>query len=220
MTAALTTIGGPDSDDALTAHAKLYAGASTPLSAVEIAREPTCHSYPWGSIKPLEFAPSTLAEARKLYGPDLVIQAPSVEAVKAPVVQPERKPVVVSTDSPMEFLEALANGTSLEEMTRLLDDAFAGSEPLTDPVDVDDDLSPVQRPDLVDRLREEMKALSEPPATWDDLVLTLMRQTHIAANVIDQVLSTPMGMTAISQAGFFHLHPGAYPDAPPVPEAR
>lgn len=200
-------------EDPLTSHAKLYAGANTPLSARELSVDPTCHGHPWGSTKPLEFAPTTLAEARKAYGEDLAIQ-PVATVAETPA--PERA-ATRDVDDPMAFLEALAAGVDVKD---LLGPAFLSADPLTDPVDVDIDTSPAQRPDLVDRLRDEMKALTEPPKTWADLVLTLTRQTHIASDVIDQALSTPMGMTAISQVNFFHLHPGAYPDKELEPRAE
>lgn len=217
MTAVL---GSTEEFDALTAHAKLYAGASTPLAAVEMSLDPSCHDQPWGSIAPLTFAPTTLAEAREAVADGVSFDG--AEALKAtPVVTkltPLRELPQEAMEDPAAFLadlgidpddydaplsdpEEVEFQSNMSTVSALLDQARLESERT----------EPAERPDMIDRLRDAMLALEQPPETWTDLVLALTRQTAIASDVIDQALSTPMGMTAISQAKFFHLHPGAYP---------
>ena len=130
---------------------------------------------------------------------------------------------------PMVALERLANGEDPDVVLgRPADvDASAGAElqdlvelPDVDPFECppgeDHRGEPIHRPALLDNVRDILLRLAEPPKDWQTMILMLMRETRHDAGFLDDMMSTPMGMTVISQAKLFHLHPGAMPEIKPV----
>lgn len=184
--------------EALAVHLALYGNASTPLARVENSMA-VCEPHAWLSHEPLKFAPLTIAEAIEQYGDDL--------AVAAPAAQRQVAPAAAKDDfDPMAALEALANGASPLDILGI-------DEPLS--LDAQHE-EPIEQPALLDRARDALMGMSPQPRTWADLVLGLMRELRMDAAVIDDLMSGPMGMTVISQAGLLHLHPGEMPEMAPV----
>ena len=144
------------------------------------------------------------------------------------VVQPA--PDADAVDDPMSVLEELADGADPAEVFARRGIEAPDAEgmvpqgelqelielPVVDEEQSDESERPLHQPQLLDRARDVLLR-STPPATWTDLVLLLMRELRVDAGHIDQVMSTPMGMTVISQCNLFHLHPGAMPEVKAVP---
>lgn len=129
---------------------------------------------------------------------------------------------------PMDALDRLANGEDPADVfgppsPGIIEDA-AESElkdleelPLDGPLAEPPEAEPLHRPALLDQVRDVLLRLEAPPQTWQDLILMLMRETRHDAAFLDDLMSTPMGMTVVSQAKLFHLHPGAMPEIKAVP---
>lgn len=218
-------------------HAELYGDAATPLRRVEEAQievldadethEPL-EDHPWMPTEPMQFGPLTLTEAVEQYGEDLVVKRAPVRAREQAVVQPA--PDADAVDDPMSVLEELADGADPAEVFARRGIEAPDAEgmvpqgelqelielPVVDEEQSDESERPLHQPQLLDRARDVLLR-STPPATWTDLVLLLMRELRVDAGHIDQVMSTPMGMTVISQCNLFHLHPGAMPEVKAVP---
>jgi hypothetical protein len=225
-------------------HAELYGDASTPLHRVELAEmevlngdgtghEKLSAEHPWLSDWPMRFGPLTLNEAIEQLGPDLTVKGAPVRQREpaqrpAPDLTPVTEPALPEHDGeshhfdPLDALERLANGEDPAIVLGIGDAGFdtsAGTE-LKDLIEVPpaaENDEPVHRPALLDRVRDILGRLDVPPQTWQDLILMLMRETQHDASYLDNLMSTPMGMTVISQAKLFHLHPGAMPEIKAVP---
>jgi hypothetical protein len=201
---------------ALTTHHTCYEDAATPLARVErehidaIGVE-TALDHPWLSDDPVEFGPLTIAEAAKVYGADEVVVAPP------PVVSPVAPTAQSDDGHPDTVLSRLAAG---EDPDKVFADISVPDEPLLDLAEVVDgdgaETEPLHRPELLDRVRDVLTRLQTAPTSWQDLMLLLMRDLHMDAGYLDAVMSTPMGMTVISQANLFHLHPGSHPEVRPA----
>jgi hypothetical protein len=209
------------------------------LTALADTGDVTLLNHPWLSKKPLQFGPLTLTEAIEQYGPDLVVK-PVAARPRAPVVVPaDPEGGVAPADlddlagvaasigkagafDPMAALERLANGEDPEavlgELAALGQAGVDGSsEPLQDLVELPlEDDRPLERPALLDRIRDILLRLPEPPKDWQSMILMLMRETRTDASYLDEMMSAPMGMTVVSQANLFHLHPGAMPEVKAV----
>lgn len=197
---------------ALAVHSDLYGIAATPLVRVEdvavhAARDTSgtrdpYPEHPWLAKEPLKFAPLTITEAIEMYGEDLAVRVPVPVASDQPAATKKRS--LEDDFDPMEALNALANGGSTEDILGIKDpaifDSGGGDSEGTD--------EPVHRPELLDRIRDALVKMPQ-AASWKELILGLMREMRMDASVLDDVLSTPMGMTVISQAGLLHLHPGS-----------
>jgi hypothetical protein len=216
--------------DAVTAHVTTYGDAATPLTRVEESDPefPAFSTHPWLAKEPMQFGPLTLTEAIEQYGADIVVKkapAPPKEAPRAfdPATSPGMTDLMVDPENPdgfdpMAALEALANG---EDPAKVLG-RYEGQtgEPLhklEDLIELQPDAEPTNQPALLDRIRDILLRLDAPPQTWKDLILMLMREVRHDAGFLDDLMSTPMGMTVISQAKLFHLHPGAMPEVKPYP---
>lgn len=204
MAAALLYQQGDYYDDgAVQVHASVYGPASaTPLTRVErsLVMATGLESrldHPWLDASPMEFGPLTLTEAVEKYGPDLRVDAP-VQGHAAPVSAGEEAVTPTESGLPEDLGgDEVPDFKELEEL----------------PIE---DAPPIEQPALLDRFRDILLKAS-PPQTWHELVLLLHRETLVDAGHVDQVMSTPMGMTVISQAKLFHLHPGSAPQVKFVP---
>ncbi len=218
---------------AIALHADTYGHSATPLTRLEdavVSEEEYARfkDHTWLDKEPMLFGPLTLTEAIEQYGEDLVVKRAPVrarEAAPAPAREPTRdEPLDESTES---ILDELASGEDpdvvfarhnlptepdLQDPIELPLDG--GDAPLDTPTGESD--QPIHQPQLLDRARDVLLR-STAPKTWPDLVLLLMRELRVDAAHIDEVMSTPMGMTVVSQCNLFHLHPGALPEVKAVP---
>jgi hypothetical protein len=188
---------GTDDADPLVAHFSLYQDASTPLTRCEdrfvVAGE---DRHPFIGREPMRFAPLTLTEAAEQYGPDLTVNPPNIVAQTSP--QDSNSPKAApdtTTESFDEFLDRLAAGVTIQPLEEI----------------AAQDTTPT-RPDVIDRARDVLLSLTSKPPTWQEMILLLMRELRMDAGFLDELMSSPMGMTAISQAGLLHLHPGEMPE--------
>lgn len=192
-------------------HASLYAGGETPLSRIESQLSGESVKYhPYLGVEPLEFGPLTLTEAIEKYGPDLTVDAPRASSKRA----------AGQIDDPMGVLDAFRNGEDPEAVFAELEKAGADTNQAVlaelaelaqaglDAASEDD--QPLERPDLLDRIREILLK-AQPAKNWPELILMVQRELvpPIDAGYLDIMLSSPMGMTVLSQCKLFHLHPGA-----------
>lgn len=186
---------GTDDADPLVAHFGLYQDASTPLTRCEdrfmVAGE---DRHPFIGREPMRFAPLTLTEAAEQYGPDLTVNPPNIVAPVGPQEDSSPKAAPATTESFDEFLDRLVAGANIHPLEEI---ATQDTPPL--------------RPDVVDRARDVLLSHTSKPSTWQEMILLLMRELRMDAGFLDDLMSSPMGMTAISQAGLLHLHPGEMP---------
>lgn len=209
---------GSDDMPALGLHAMLYGGGhATPLRRVELmvaARradvDPTFDpNHPWLNDTPLKFGPLTLNEAIEQYGADLVVKP----AVRERASTDERSNDEIYVDNPRNARDL--DEAAREESTGLLQDPIEMPIGLDQPAD-----EPIERPELLDRIRDHLLTVPSPPQTWPDLILSVQRAMHLDAGYIDQMLSSPMGMTVLSQVKLFHLHPGSMATVKFMPTLR
>jgi hypothetical protein len=200
-------------------------------------------NHPWLHKEPMQYGPLTLTEAIEQYGPDLVVkpapvrrrEAPAPVAVPFdPATSPGMTDLMVTPESvpdyepdrkfdPMVALDRLANGEDPEAVLgelAALGQAGVDVSPaaLQDLIEVrPDEDRPLERPALLDRIRDILLRLDAPPKDWQSMILMLMRETRHDAAYLDELMSAPMGMTVVSQANLFHLHPGAMPEVRSIP---
>jgi hypothetical protein len=218
--------------DAVTAHATTYGDAATPLTRVEESdpEYPTFHTHPWLSKDPMRFGPLTLTEAHEQLGPDLGVKGaparprePAAPKPFDPATAPGMTDMMAIPDQddgfdPMAALDRLANGEDPEAVLgELAALGQAGVDvQLQDLIELQPDAEPLHRPALLDNVRDILLRLDAPPQDWQSMILMLMRETRHDAGYLDNLMSTPMGMTVVSQAKLFHLHPGAMPEVKPA----
>lgn len=215
VVAALAASHGEPLDElpALVAHAAFYAGAATPLVRVEDAKfraalkmrgfdfDNPAADDPWLDASPLPFAPQTLAEATKLYGPELE-PAP---ARRAP--QQER---VGDTDAARDFaamvekdIEMRVDDATRRELDRLGVD-------LPDSASADHLMSRDASPAFLDRVRDELQNMLNggwKPTGWQDLIMSLHLRMQVDAAALDLQLSGDIGRTVLAQVGLFDIAP-------------
>lgn len=201
---------------ALGVHAAIYGGGhATPLRRVEkmLAEQRTDPAFDpnhqWLNDAPLRFGPLTLNEAIEQYGADLVVKP----AVRERASTDERSNDEIYVDNPRNARDL--DEAAREESTGLLQDPIEMPIGLDQPAD-----EPIERPELLDRIRDHLLTVPSPPQTWPDLILSVQRAMHLDAGYIDQMLSSPMGMTVLSQVKLFHLHPGSMATVKFMPTLR
>lgn len=234
MVTALFNADSPNRDP-IELHGEMYHGLHTPLSRAEaglVQSEQSFMGHEWLHREPLQLGPLTLNEAIEQYGPDLVVKraperprAPATiseqvsDEIEKEVLVPLTKKALDPNAEAERLLERLANGEDPESVfgplppERPLEDLIEAKP--DEPIDPAHD-EPLHRPELLDRIRDVLVSVKQKPATWQDMILMLMRELRMDASYLDDILSTPMGMTVISQAELFHLHPGAKPEIRPV----
>ncbi len=215
MAAGLLAMDGSENFEALGCHAALYQTHQTPLVRAEKSRvrdllnDPGYDGYskscgklseehPWLDPDPLLFGPSTLTEALEAYGPDLTVgPMPRRERVRASTVPNE--PV---TDNLPDESNFVLDEHQMSDFLRELEVPEPSDDPEQD--------QPLERPELLDRIRDILLA-AEPANTWVELIHLVQRELlpPIDAGYLDMMLSSPMGMTVLSQCKLFHLHPGS-----------
>lgn len=189
---------------ALDLHHEVYGRADTPLRAVEKAR--------WGQDEtsgvfeevPMEFAPLTLTEAKRLY---------AGKPTTAAELQTPVRNLPITEPPPPE-----AEGD--EELLASIE----GHRPESDR-DANEHLYEVSSPDFLDRVRDELSAVQSSGmkfSDWSDLIYHLHMVLGIDAGALDLQLSTHEGRAVLDQAGFFDFPPpgesfdmARFLDAPP-----
>lgn len=180
-------------------HAHIYGSSDTPLSAAEAewieklgfrgpGFERACG--PWLDPESMRFAPATEEE---------LAPETALEAMREFRALDDGSPLAPRADEPIETAPERAPATDDVEIGRLLTEATDAQE----------------RPDLLDRVRDALIGLKRDgfePTGWSDMLMKLHLTMHVDAGFLDLQLSTPMGMTVLSQAGYTHLHPGAQID--------
>lgn len=194
--------------DALSLHFGVYGTADTPLSKVEAAfagNDPRFPDHPLLTTAPIQFPPMTLTEALDAYGPDLKVEGAPTRPLE-PAAAPRKRDVldeIVDAEDPLELLSRLGPEFSDEALDKL--DAPQPEN------------QPLERPELLDRVREILKD-AKPPPSWTEMILFLQRELRFPdAAYLDEMMRAPMGMTVLSQCQLFHLHPGATQDATTTP---
>lgn len=195
---------------ALDLHHAVYGHADTPLREIEKKR--------WGSDAtagvfeelPLEFAPLTLTEAKRLYAAKEEKQAKvDVSALLADGerVRAEIRREFVLDDAPLPDDADRRNGAEDD----LLFDIIDVRRPEGDDM-ANEHLYEVSSPDFLDRVRDELLAAQEGGATfkqWEDLIYHLHIALGIDAGALDLQLSTHEGRAILDQAGFFNFPPAS-----------
>lgn len=163
-----------DGTDPFGAHREAYGMSDTPLSDRENGRFPT---------EPLEFAPTTLAEAQAR-------TQTQAQALPEPSDEPEP-----SFDEPYE-----PDDEGTDDVERFLG---TGGE-----TDGDDDGERFQsQPDLLDRVRSELMGAKF--ESWDEMIMSLHIKMHVDAASLDMQLLSPEGQTVLSQCNI-EVRPGMY----------
>lgn len=202
---------------ALVRHHEAYGSADTPLREVEKNKWNSRGTHGVFEEQPLEFAPLTLAEAKVHYA------AEAATAPPPPTESATRQRTAISEILGSET-EAEQNSADVPELSQethaaLLDDEdnlFAepvrGRRPEGDP-QADEHLYEVSSPDLLDRVRDELKVAQDsgvPFPTWEDLIFFLHRTLGVDAGALDLQLSTHEGRAVLDQAGFFDFPPPVF----------
>lgn len=66
-----------------------------------------------------------------------------------------------------------------------------------------------EEPQMIERMRDALQQMPEPPRSWEDLILKLHLAMHVDAGYLDLQLGTQMGRTMLTQVGL-HLTPNPY----------
>jgi hypothetical protein len=234
--ATLLTLTDGSGDTPLGIHARVYAGASTPLVRAERgfleargADADALLSNPVFDASPTKFAPTTLAEAIAEYGPTLIpTETPKrARAAAAPTPEPdvlsdaafaegtltdEQIDDLFGVDAPIamvdhdQVLQAIESG-DIDQAEALL--SGKGTMPFAAPEQ--DDIPP-ESPDALDRIRDQLHALLRggewKPTAWGEVIYQLHVTMGWDASFLDLQLSGPMGMTVLAQVGLLNIQPG------------
>lgn len=233
--ATLLTLADSSGDTPLGVHARVYAGASTPLVRAERGfveerggNADELLANPIFDASPTKFAPTTLTEAIAEYGPMLVPAGASPVAAQRPPAMPlpsvpemsiaegaltdEQVDAILGESGPSELIDhdqvlrAIENG-DIEQAEALM--SGRGPMPFAAPEQGD---VPVESPDALDRIRDQLHALLRDgewkPQSWGEVVYQLHLTMGWDASFLDLQLSGPMGMTVLAQAGLLNIRPG------------
>lgn len=234
--ATLLTLADSSGDTPLGVHARVYAGASTPLVRAERgfveARGGNADellSNPIFDASPTKFAPTTLTEAIAEYGPMLVPSGAAAvvpqrpQAPAPPVPAPELSltegaltdeqiDAILGESGPSELIDhdrvlrAIESG-DIEQAEALM--SGRGPMPFAAPEQGD---VPVESPDALDRIRDQLHTLLRDgewkPQSWGEVIYQLHLTMGWDASFLDLQLSGPMGMTVLAQAGLLNIQPG------------
>lgn len=78
---------------------------------------------------------------------------------------------------------------------------------------LDDKTDAQERPDMLDRVRDELMSWAKTgvkPRDWQDMILRLHLSLQMDAAMLDIQLGTDMGRNVLAQAGFHDMMPGAF----------
>lgn len=162
-----------DGTDPFGAHRDAYGMSDTPLSAKEKGLFPTT---------PLEFAPTTLAEARAALAVAPVAVAPVEVAAPEPELSVDPAALEEEPEYDEELKDIIARFASRSEE----------NEPLTSP-------------DLLDRIRSEL--MGSKFDSWDEMIMALHIRMHMDAATLDMQLMTQEGLAVLDQCNIF-VRPG------------